>query len=102
MSSAGAALLRRSCRPCVGLPLGATYYTISDVATPSRGFPNATQASVAVLYEGHSPLSPLQRAAVALGSAVGALAYPERADLVAALGYVLVCTGGSEHIRPFT
>jgi hypothetical protein len=88
MSTAGVALLRRSCRPCLRQQLVATYATTSDVATGSRGFPNATQPSTPGLYDGHTPLSPLQRAAVAVGSAVGALAYPERADLVAALGCV--------------
>ncbi|CAI5507641.1 unnamed protein product [Closterium sp. Naga37s-1] len=38
------------------------------------------------LYDSHIPLSPLQRAAVAVGASVGALANPARADLVAAVG----------------
>lgn len=42
-------------------------------------------------YESHVPLSGVGRAAVALGSAVGALLNPARADLVAALGET---TGG--------
>ncbi|CAI7931469.1 unnamed protein product, partial [Closterium sp. NIES-54] len=37
-------------------------------------------------YDSHIPLSPLQRAAVAIGASVGALANPARADLVAAVG----------------
>lgn len=38
------------------------------------------------LYEAHVPLSGVQKAALAVGSALGALASPQRADLVAALG----------------
>ncbi|CAI5947382.1 unnamed protein product [Closterium sp. NIES-65] len=45
----------------------------------------------APLYDSHIPLSPLQRAAVAIGASVGALANPARADLVAAVGET---TGG--------
>ncbi|GAQ93168.1 hypothetical protein KFL_013370010 [Klebsormidium nitens] len=37
-------------------------------------------------YATHMPLTPLQTAAVAVGSAFGALRHPDRADLVAALG----------------
>lgn len=38
------------------------------------------------LYTSHVPLSALQKGALAVGSAVGALLSPQRADLVAALG----------------
>merc|ERR1711937_7260 len=38
------------------------------------------------LYESHVPLSTLQKGALAVGSAVGAVLSPQRGDLVAALG----------------
>ncbi|CAI5995158.1 unnamed protein product, partial [Closterium sp. NIES-64] len=51
----------------------------------------ATGSEEGPLYDSHIPLSPLQRAAVAIGASVGALANPARADLVAAVGET---TGG--------
>ncbi|GJP60516.1 hypothetical protein CLOP_g17763 [Closterium sp. NIES-67] len=58
----------------------------------------ATGSEAAPLYDTHIPLSPFQRAAVAIGASVGALANPARADLVAAVGET---TGGMalERIR---
>lgn len=44
-----------------------------------------------VLYEGHMPITPWQRLALAGWSAVSALRDPGRADMVATLGEV---TGG--------
>ncbi|KAJ5613544.1 hypothetical protein N7528_007198 [Penicillium herquei] len=40
----------------------------------------------AVNYPGHVPLTTLERGALALGSAIGSLINPRRADLIAALG----------------
>ncbi|CAI5532139.1 unnamed protein product [Closterium sp. Naga37s-1] len=54
-------------------------------------FAAPTSSSGSPLYDSHIPLSPLQRAAVAIGASVGALANPARADLVAAVGET---TGG--------
>lgn len=60
-----------------------------------RYFPNtaksylgsaAGERDTRVLYDGHIPISPLQRVGVTLLSAVGAVINPERGDLVAALG----------------
>ncbi|CAN0055298.1 unnamed protein product, partial [Sphacelaria rigidula] len=48
-------------------------------------------AAKRVLYGGHSPTTPWQRAALAGWAAFSALRNPERADMVAALGEV---TGG--------
>lgn len=45
-------------------------------------------AAKRVLYDGHQPISPLQRTAMAGWAAVTALMEPERADMVATLGEV--------------
>jgi hypothetical protein len=68
-----------------------TETTVPPVETARADVSNATQSSLTehnsgLLYDGHTPLNAWQRAAVAVGSAFGALASPERADLVAALG----------------
>jgi Coenzyme Q (ubiquinone) biosynthesis protein Coq4 len=69
-----------------------TTETTVPVETARADVSNATQSSTehnsgsGLLYDGHTPLNAWQRAAVAVGSAFGALASPERADLVAALG----------------
>jgi hypothetical protein len=64
----------------------------SAVATspsvPATPPPERSSGRTTPLYDGHIRLSAPQRAAVAVGAAVGALWSPARADLVAALGCV--------------
>lgn len=55
-------------------------------SSSSRGNGHGAPAEARARCAYYTPLSPLQRAAVAAGSAVGALLRPARADLVAALG----------------
>ncbi|KAF9539485.1 Ubiquinone biosynthesis protein [Mortierella hygrophila] len=49
-------------------------------------FRSPLEAPTGKLYEGHIPISPLQRTILAVGSAFTALANPLRGDMVAALG----------------
>lgn len=70
---------------------GAT--TIGDESRAAGGFKGRPEAQARdYSFEGNRvPLKPWEQAAVAVGSAVGALMNPARADLVAALGET---TGG--------
>ena len=52
---------------------------------------SASSSSTIPLYSTHTPLTPLQRVALAVGASLGAAADPRRADLVAAAGEA---TGG--------
>jgi len=84
----GARCLRSPSQRC----FSQTTETTVPVETARADVSNATQSSTTehnsgLLYDSHTPLNAWQRAAVAVGSALGALASPERADLVAALGY---------------
>ena len=97
-----AALCRRSCASrllAAGRDAPAALRCAFGMAAPSGGgdalVPSASAAATPPperggapppLYDGHIRLSGVQRAAVAVGSAVGALLAPARADLVAALG----------------
>ena len=55
------------------------------------GSSSTAPSSSTPLYPTHTPLSPFQRAALAVGDSLGAAADPRRADLVAAAGEA---TGG--------
>ena len=51
-----------------------------------RGFSSGADPGGDTLYDTHVRLGVVERAALAAGSALGALVRPERADLVAAFG----------------
>ncbi len=94
-----AARLRRAGLPATTLRALATHAPADDAAAaplgaaaapaatpPQRSPGGAAPLHDGPLYDGHVRLTAPQRAAVAVGSAVGALIAPARADLVAALG----------------
>ena len=63
----------------------------SSAARPPQPPSSSSSSSSAPRYPGHRPLSPAQSALLTVAAGVGALVFPERADLVGAVGET---TGG--------